>query len=119
MVIAELPFFVLMILTILPLTIGFIIMMRIVTIVKRMMNDIKFKRGTSMLVIGEMIVYFVMASVIINVVYYLIDEQPSGFSIFNYLIEDMLPLSWYVILLFGILSSINIMYLRVRKRGAE
>ena len=116
MTIAELPFFILLILMIMPLTIGFLMVLRVVSVIKRMMNDIKYKRGTSMLVVGEMIVYFTMITVIINVVYYLIGEQPSGFSIFTYLIEDMLPLSWYVIILYGILASMNTLYLRVKNR---
>lgn len=116
MAIEELPFFAILLLTLLPITIGIIITIRLIDVLSTMYRSVKTKkRFTSITDIGEMLLLLIFVVVIIELVTYIIGEQPSGFSVFTFLIEDMLPLTWYTILLYGTL--INVGSLIVREGG--
>lgn len=108
-VIQELPFFVLFIIILLPLTIGIILFLRIIELFRGVISKRKQKESISLITFGEILVYLTIFGAIINIVLYLIGDQPSDFSIFEYLIEDTLPLVWYMLLLYGILIQLSIM----------
>jgi hypothetical protein len=59
--------------------------------------------------LGDVLVLLVFIGCIINVVYYLIGAQPSGFDIFVYLIDVTLPTVWYILLIYGILVNLVIL----------
>lgn len=107
--IQELPFFVLLILNMLPLTIAVIVFIRIIELLKRMIPKIKEKAHIIFMMIGELLVYLTIFVAIIQIILYMIGEIPDDFSIFEFLIEDTLPNVWYMILLYGILTEFTIL----------
>lgn len=119
MAIQELPFFTLLLFTILPLIIGILLFARILSIAIKVVTKVREKIGelVSLIDIGELYLYVIFMTVIIGIVYYIIDIQPSGFSIFNFLILEMLPLSWYAILLYGIIVNLVILLGRGNNSG--
>ena len=77
--------------------------MKVVNIVKDMMK----KRFISILTVGDILMFIIFLTVTIELITYIIGEQPSGFSIFDFLVIEMLPLTWYVMLLYGTLVNIS------------
>lgn len=112
--ISELPFFELLLLTLLPLTIGVILFVRIVKFIVAMYEKQKLKSQQMLIELGDFILFLVFFVVIINIVLYLVGDVPSDFSIFDYLILEALPLTWYMILLYGILVNL---YMFMRSGG--
>jgi len=110
----ELPFFVLLIIYILPITVGIILFARILKLLMRVISKTQEKLK-SLTDLGEVLVYMTITVVVVNIVLYLIGKTPSDFSIFEYLIEDMLPITWYVILMYGILIQFAILYSKTRR----
>ena len=119
MAIEELPFFTLLLLTILPITIGILIFARIIKLAMGLVAKSRKKAGEvfSLADMGELYLFVVFLTVIIGLVYYILGSQPSGFSIFDFLILEMLPISWYSILLYGILVNLVIMFSRGSRVG--
>lgn len=107
--IQELPFFVLLIMQLLPFTIAIILFIRVMELMKKMIPKIQEKANLIFMLMGELLVYVVIFVAIINIILYLAGEQGSDFSIFEYLIEDTLPNVWYMILLYGILIEFTIL----------
>ena len=103
----DLPFFALLILTILPITIAVILLIRILNLVKDVMYGIKQRDTSTIQDFGLLMVYLVIFTVIVTTVSYLLGEQPDSFSLFEFLVEDMLPVTWTAILLYGILVNLN------------
>ena len=113
MTIQELPFFVILLLTILPITIGLILLARVINMFTTMYQQYKeTNKFVSFMQIGDLLLFMVFLTVIIELVLYIIGEQPSGFSVFTFLIEDMLPLTWYTILLYGTLVNLSLLVKR-------
>jgi hypothetical protein len=108
-VLEELPFFVLLILTILPIVVGILFFTRIMDLAKSLMTKHKQHESISLTELGDVLVLLVFLTCIIDVVYYLIGSQPSGFDIFVYLIDDTLPLVWYILMIYGILVNLAIL----------
>jgi phosphatidylglycerophosphate synthase len=115
MVIAELPFFVLLILTILPIVIAILFFTRIMDLVKTLMAKHKQHESISLTEFGDVLVLLVFVVAIIQVVFYLIGNQPSGFDIFTYLVTDTLPTVWYILMIYGILVNLAILFGRSGK----
>jgi len=109
MVIQELPFFAILLLTILPITIGIIIFARILGIARGLITKFKSKEVSTLMDFGELYLFVTFLVIIIGIVYYIMGSQPSGFSIFDFLIVEMLPIAWYSILLYGIIVQLVIM----------
>lgn len=107
--IQELPFFALLILQLLPLTIAVIVFIRIIELLQRMIPKIKEKAYMIFMMIGELLIYLTIFVGVLNIVIFLIGEQPPDFSLFEYLIEDTLPNVWYMMLLYGILTEFTIL----------
>lgn len=103
--IQELPFFELLLLTLLPLTIGFILFVKVMKFIIGFYKAKSKGSAGTLLDFGDLILFLVFFTVIIQIVLYLVGEVPEDFNIFNYLIEDMLPITWYIILLYGILIN--------------
>lgn len=112
MEIAELPFWVLLIFTILPITIGMLLFIRILDMFREIVRKYKEKATIMFEQAGDLLLLLVFLAVMINLVLYMIGDQPSGFSIFTYLVEEMLPITWYTILVYGILVQLQIMLSR-------
>jgi len=108
--IQELPFFVILILTILPVTIGIIIFMRVISLFREIILKYRKNESFDLSSFGKLLLFLTIFNVIINIILYLLDMQPDGFSIFDYLVGDMLPITWYVILLYGILIQLSIFF---------
>jgi len=108
--IQELPFFALLILTALPITIGIIIFMRMISLFREIILKYRRHESFDLSSFGKLLVFLTIFDVIINIILYLLNQQADGFSIFDYLINDMLPLTWYVILLYGILIQLSIFF---------
>lgn len=117
MAIEEFPFFTLLLLSILPITIGILIFTRILKIAINLVAKSKKRDGEtfSLIDMGELYLFVVFLTVVIGLVYYILGDQPSGFSIFEFLILEMLPISWYSILLYGII--VNLVILLGRSSG--
>jgi len=112
--ISELPFFELLLLTLLPITIGFILFVRIIKIIISFYRKWNSKAERIMMEFGDFMLFLIFFSVIINIVMYIVGNVPDDFSIFDYLILEALPLTWYFILMYGILINL---YLFVRSGG--
>lgn len=111
MVIQELPFFVILLLTILPIVIGILIFTRVVSIAMDLVRRYrKEKESITLMDFGDLYLFLIFFTVIVAIVYYVLGTQPSGFSIFDFLINDMLPIGWYSILLYGILAHMTMMF---------
>ena len=113
MEIAEIPFWILMVLTLLPITLAILFMFRIITLIKNLVIR-KSKSPLLILDIGHIMLFLIYFGVLINVVLFILGEQPSSFSIFDYLVNDMLPVTIYMILMYGILAQIGIAYRRIK-----
>ena len=111
MIIAELPFWELLIYTLLPFTIGVLLFIKILGLVIEAL--VRFKQKAVMVLqdFADLLLYLMFMTGIIGIIYYLIGQQPEGFSIFDFLIEEMIPITWYVLLLYGILVNLQIMVL--------
>jgi len=112
--ISELPFFELLLLTLLPLTIGMILFVRVIKIAINFYKKGRQRFEGTLLEMGDFILFLVFFAVIIQIVLYMIGDVPSDFSIFDYLIEEALPITWYTILMYGILINL---YLFMRGGG--
>lgn len=110
--IQELPFFVLLIIYLLPITIGILLFIRLFDMFKDIISKRKDKESISLINFGEILVYLTIFSAIINIVLYLTGSQPDDFSIVTYLLEDTLPLVWYMILVYGILIEFTLLVSR-------
>lgn len=108
--IQELPFFELLILTLLPLTIGFILFFKVMKFIIGFYKTKKTDSSRTILEFGDFLLFMVFFVVIMQIVMYLTGDVPDDFSIFNYLIEDMLPITWYVILMYGILINLFLFF---------
>lgn len=84
---------------------------------KNLLVKVKQKVAVSLRDIGDLLLFLIFMAVLINLILYMIGDQPSTFSIFTYLVEDMLPLTWYTMLAYGILVQLQI--LLSRRRGAN
>ena len=114
MLITELPFFVLFIIILFPLTVGIIVFIRILETFKGILAKRKQKETISLINLGEIIVYITIFGVVMNIVLYFTGNQPSDFSIDQYLLEDMMPTTWYAILIYGILVELAVLFSRRR-----
>lgn len=115
MEINELPFFVLLIITILPITIGIILSVRLMNFFIDMYKRYKEKESfASITEIGDLLLMLIFISVMIELMLYITGSQPDTFSLFTFLIEDMLPTTWYTMLLYGALVNITLL---VKKDG--
>ena len=103
----DLPFFALLILTILPITIAVILLIRIINLAKDVMYGIKQRDTSTIQDFGLLLIFLTIFAVIVTTVSYLLGDQPDSFSLFEYLVEDMLPVTWMVIILYGILVNLN------------
>jgi len=110
--ITELPFFVLLIITVFPITVAVIIFIRLLELFKRIIAKRKQKETISLITLGELIVYLTIFTAIFNIILYLTGTQPSDFSIDQFLLEEMLPTTWYVILIYGILVEFTVLISR-------
>ena len=112
--ISELPFFELLLLTLLPITIGMILFVKIMKVILAFYY--KPKKTTSALLIemGDFMLFLVFFVVIVNIVSYIVGNVPDDFSIFDYLIEEALPLTWYTLLMYGILINLFLLFRRVK-----
>lgn len=111
MTINELPFFALLIVSILPITIGLIIFARLINMVIGLVINYKKDKSSIMLSdFGELLLFLVFFNVIINVILFIIGSQPEDFDMFTYLIVEQLPNAWYAILLYGILVQLSIFF---------
>ena len=106
--IQELPFFELLLFTLLPFTIAMLLFIKLFTFMLNLYRRFskKIKSSITLLEIGDFLLFLVFFVVIIQIVLYITGDVPDDFSIFNYLIEDMLPITWYTILLFGIMINL-------------
>lgn len=102
--IQGLPFFGLLILLILPTTIGIILLTKALSLI----TDLYKKRKETDVIIqlGELLLFIVFLTVIIESILYIVGDQPDSFSFFDFLIVEMLPITWYTILFYGILVNI-------------
>lgn len=104
--ISELPFFELLIIVMLPMTIGMIIALKVIKMFIALYQKKKTSSTEALLEIGDFILFLVFFIVIMNIIYYMTGNVPDDFSIFEYLIEEALPFTWYSILLYGILINL-------------
>lgn len=118
MAIAELPFFVELIFVILPITIAILLFVRMLSIIRDIISRYKTKQSFSARNFGQLILFVLFFSVIINLILYMVGDQPSSFSVFEFLVLDMLPITWYTIILYGILVSVE-QFTRTRKQAKE
>ena len=109
MALESIPFWEIMILTILPITIGILIFIRIIDIIKEVILRIKELETIFMEVMGKLVLFLVFLFVIIQIIIYMIGTAPSGFDIFTFLIDEMLPLTVYAILGYVMLVQLQIL----------
>ena len=109
MIIAELPFWELLIYYLLPITIGVLLFIRILNLVLEALARFKEKAMLVLQDLADLMLYLMFMTGIIGIIYYLIGQQPDGFSIFDFLIEEMIPNTWYILLLYGILVNLQIL----------
>lgn len=105
----ALPFWELMILVLLPLVIGLFLFFRIITAFKDILSKYRQRETTLIDDFGNLLFLIVILTVIVQVILYMVGEQPDSFSIFNFMINDMLPPTIYIILTWGVLVCLRIL----------
>lgn len=98
--IAELPFWEVLIIYILPITIAVLLILRILDILLNL--DLKVKFDIEMF--ADFLVYVIFLSATLVIIYHLVSETDD---IFTVLIEDLLPTTWYIILVYGIIMCLT------------
>jgi len=117
MTITEIPFWLLLLGTLLPLTIMVLIFFRFMEVIRDLLARYKEQdTGITMRTVGQLLVFMVLMASIIGIILYIVGEQPDSFSIFEFLIEDMLPLAWYTILLYGVVYQLSNLNRQMKRR---
>lgn len=110
MALESLPFWEIMILTLLPITVAMLIFFRVISVFKVIWSRFKQRESVFIEEMGSLLVFIVMLTVIISLINYMIGEAPTGFDIFQFLIIEMLPICVYVILTYVILVQLRILF---------
>ena len=119
MSLAELPFYELLIRQILPITIAILLFIKIFKMLLNMYSNYTNKSKSSsfmILEIGDVLLFIVFFYIIIQILYYMTGNVPDDFSIFNYVIDEALSITWYTILIYGILTNFYIFTSRDKVR---
>ncbi len=118
MIFDDIPFWNLLIYQALPLVILVILLIRSIALFKVLTQKIKEKATDFLREIGQMLVYVVSITAIIGLIVLLAVTDIDQDAIFNFMVFEMLPLSIYSILFFGILVELKMMMDRRTSGGS-
>lgn len=108
----DIPLWLLLIVIILPFVLAVILFTDLIDIFRSVFEKFKAKETVLLGDIGFILLFLIFFNTIINIVLYLASQQPEGFSIFTYLIEDTLPVVLYALTIYGILHNLQVLLSR-------
>ena len=112
MIFDDVPFWSLLIYTIMPIVIAMLLFIRSVSLFKQVIDNFKNMESDVLLEMGTLMLYIIALSTIIGLIYLLAVEDLNGMDIFDFMVYEMLPPTVYAILLYGILAELKILFNR-------